>query len=91
MSKKQASQLVFWVALAPIETYVLAMLLPFLLAGGFSLAAVVVVAVHLVVLMERGKASRLFKIAYAFGALGLSFLAIEFVYPLVPTSLWLWA
>ena len=97
MSNKQLALLLVLAILSPIETFVIAMLVPFLLVSGFGLVAFGVVIIHLLAFAEyndryeQAKIPRAFIVAYAVGALGLAALAIEFVYPHIPESLWLWS
>ena len=96
MSNKQLALLLVLIILSPIETFIIAMLVPFLLVGGFGLVAFGVVIVHLLAFAEyndrheEAKIPRVFLVTYAVGASGLALLAIEFVYPHVPESLRLW-
>ena len=96
MSSKQLALLVLLVLLSPVETYILAMMVPFLLVGGFSLAASVLVMVHVLaftycdVPSRERRLPRSFTAIYVMGALGLSLLAIELVYPHIPEPFWLW-
>ena len=97
MSNKQLAFLLVLIVLSPIETFIIAMLVPFLLIGGFGLVAFGVIIMHLLVFAEyndrheEAKIPRSFIVAYAVGAFGLSLLAIRFIYPRVPESLWLWS
>ena len=96
MSGKQLALLLVLIILSPIETFVIAMLVPILLFSGFGLYVLGVVFLHLLAFAvyndrhEQAKLPRVFIVAYAVGALGLSVLEIEFVYPHIPESLWLW-
>lgn len=96
MSDKQVGLLVLLILLAPIETYTLAMIIPILLIGGFSLAAFAIVVLHVLVFTWRddsvieSRIPKSFMVIYSMGALGLSLLAIELVYPQLPQWFWLW-
>lgn len=89
---KQAFLLALLVGLAPVETYLIAMLMPFLLVGGFGLVAVVVVGVHLYAFScyTARETPMAFRVKYAVGAFGLSLLSIELIYHRLPSWLWLW-
>ena len=97
MSNKQLAFLLVLIILSPIETFVIAMLVPLLLFSGFGLYVLGVVFLHLLAFAEynnrhkEAKVPRAFIVAYAVGALGLALLAIRFVYPHIPESLWLWS